>query len=182
MGQLEPDCVLLDGQSAAGYGQSWDDAAWLTRRDRRVPVIMFTADAPASLEAQAATSPRSRAAQFDAVLSKPFDLDELIEVVTRAARHGARFDTSAAAEAQRTTRLREKLEAAGAREIHLSSRREWADFLSPDGTLVQLYWWQRDGVYYVVRYANSGGKLDQVGRFHDLDAAIVLAMTVRRSA
>lgn len=113
------------------------------------------------------------------MLSKPFDLDELVEVVTRAATHGIPYDTSAAAEAQRTTRLHEKLEAAGAREIHLSSRREWADFLTPDGTLVQLYWWQRDGVYYVARYATAGGKLDQVGRFHDLDAAIALAMTVR---
>jgi hypothetical protein len=44
---------------------------------------------------------------------------------------------------------------------------------------VQLYWWQGDGVYYVVRYAESGGRLDQVGRFHDLDTAITLGMSTR---
>jgi hypothetical protein len=37
---------------------------------------------------------------------------------------------------------------------------------------VQIYWWQRDGVYYVIRYAESGGRLDPLGRFCDLDAAI----------
>ena len=46
--------------------------------------------------------------------------------------------------------------------------------------LVQLYWSERDGVYYVMRYAESGGRIDQVGRFYDLDAAIALGLWVRR--
>jgi hypothetical protein len=75
--------------------------------------------------------------------------------------------------------LRAKLEAAGAQEIHVSTRREWANFRTPDGTVVQLYWWQRDGVYYVIRHAESGGRLEQVGRFHDLNIAITLAMSIR---
>ncbi len=44
---------------------------------------------------------------------------------------------------------------------------------------MQLYWWQRDGVYYVIRHAESGGRLDQVGRFHDLDTAIALGMSIQ---
>jgi DNA-binding response OmpR family regulator len=38
VGMLEPDCVLLDGESARGYGSSWELAAALTARDRPVPV------------------------------------------------------------------------------------------------------------------------------------------------
>jgi len=37
-------------------------------------------------------------------------------------------------------------------------------------------------VYYVIRHAESGGRLDQVGRFYDLDAAISLGMLVRARA
>jgi hypothetical protein len=44
---------------------------------------------------------------------------------------------------------------------------------------VQPYWWQRDGVHYVARSAESAAQLDQVSRFYDLDAAIALAMLVR---
>ena len=179
VGQLEPDCVLLDGGSPAGYGTSWTEAAWLSRRDRQVPVIMFTVDLRARQEAREATSPRSQAAGFHAVLNKPFDLDELLEVVASAVGRSVRFDPSPAAEAGRTERLRARLEAAGAQEVHLSTRREWANFRTADGTLVQLYWWQRDGVYYVIRHAASGGRLDQVGCFPDLDVAIRLGMSVR---
>jgi len=180
IGRLEPDCVLLDGDGVGDYGQSWAEAAWLGTRDRHVPVIMFTVDQRAEREARAATSARSQAAQFEAVLNKPFDLDELVDVVARAVGHAIPFDPSPAAEAQRTARLRAKLEAAGAQEINVSTRREWATFQSTDGTLVQLYWWQRDGVYYVLRYGESGDRLDQVGRFYDLDVAIALGMTIRR--
>jgi CheY-like chemotaxis protein len=180
VGQLEPDCVLLDGASPAGYGTSWTEAVWLSRRDRPIPVIMFTVDLPARREAREATSARSQAAGFHAVLNKPFDLDELLEVVASAVGRSVPFDPSPVAEASRTERLRARLEAAGAQEIHLSTRREWANFKTADGTLVQLYWSQRDGVYYVIRQAASGGRLDQVGRFHDLDAAIALGMSVRR--
>ena len=180
VGQIEPDCVLLDGAGPPGYGTSWTEAAWLKRRDRPIPVIMFTVDLPARQEAREMTSARSQAAGFHAVLNKPFDLDELLEVVAGAVGRSVGFDPSPAAEAGRTERLRARLEAAGAQEIHLSTRREWANFKTADGALVRLYWWQRDGVYYVIRHAASGGRLDQVGRFHDLDAAIALGMSVRR--
>jgi hypothetical protein len=70
-------------------------------------------------------------------------------------------------------------QAAGARDVHASTRREWANFLTANGTFIQLYWWQRDGVYYVVRHAETGGVLETTGRFYDVDAAITLAMTVR---
>jgi CheY-like chemotaxis protein len=180
VGQLEPDCVLLDGESVLGYGQSWTDAAWLSSRDRAVPVIMFSADVLATREAREASSPRSQAAHFAAVFDKPFDLDLLVDAVARAAGHAVPFDPSPGAEARRTATLGAKLAAAGAREIHLSTPRQWANFRTEDGTLVQLYWWEHDSVYYVVRHAESGGRLDQVGRFYNLDTAIALAMTVRR--
>jgi hypothetical protein len=71
-------------------------------------------------------------------------------------------------------------QAAGARDVHASTRREWANFLTANGTFIQLYWWQRDGVYYIVRYAEKGGVLETIGRFYDLDAAITMAMLERR--
>jgi hypothetical protein len=47
-------------------------------------VIMFSAHAQATREAELQESARSRAAAFSAVLSKPFDLDELLEGVERS--------------------------------------------------------------------------------------------------
>ena len=181
VGQLEPDCVLLDGAISSGY-QLWDEAAWLSTRDRNVPVIMFTADQGAVKEALEHATARSQSAHFDAVLGKPFDIDELVDAVAHAVGAAVPFDSSPQAEEQRTVVLKAKLEAAGAREISTSTRREWANFRTADGTLVQIYWWQRDGVYYVIRYAESGGRLDQVGRFYDLDAAIALGMLIRAEA
>ena len=178
VGQLEPDCVLLDGISGSGY-QPWAEAAWLSVRDRHVPVIMFTTDHKALREAHELATNRSQAAHFDAVLGKPFDIDELVDAVAHAVGNSVPFDSSPVAEERRTAVLKSKLEAAGARDISTSTRREWANFRTADGTLMQIYWWQRDGVYYVIRYAESGGTLDQVGRFYDLDAAIALAMLIR---
>jgi hypothetical protein len=74
-----------------------------------------------------------------------------------------------------------RLQAAGARDVRSSDRREWATFRTDDGTLVQLYFWQRDGVYYVVRHTETGGKVETLGRFFDLETAITTAMTVRRT-
>jgi hypothetical protein len=67
--------------------------------------------------------------------------------------------------------------AAGAGDIQTSDRREWATFSAADRALVQLYWSERDGVYYVLRFSNGVPEL--VGRFYDLDAAIALAMVAR---
>ena len=78
-----PDCVLLDGGGTAGFGQSWQEAAWLGTHVPPIPVIMFSADWGASQEARAGQSARSQAAAFAAVLDKPFDLDALIATVTR---------------------------------------------------------------------------------------------------
>jgi hypothetical protein len=64
----------------------------------------------------------------------------------------------------------------------VSIRREGATFQTADGTVVQIYWWQRDGVYYVLRYVESGGWIDQGGRVYDLDVAIALGMSIRRRA
>jgi len=180
--QLEPDCILLDGASSADYGLSWDDAAWLANRERPVPVIMFTAHRAAMEEAEAHLTERSQEAHFTAVLSKPFDLDQLVSVVANAVGLSHPFDGSESAEHGRTETLVKRLEAIGATDIHPSSRREWASFITPNGAFLQLYWWQRDGVYYLIRFASSGGKLQTIGRFYDLGAAISVAMTVDADA
>ena len=181
VGQLEPDCVLLDGRVPGDYGESWAEATRLGARARAVPVVMFTADQAAVREARERLSARSRGAAFAGILAKPFDLDELVETVRRVAGISVPFDESPRAEAARTAALVERLEAGGAREIHASTRREWATFRTPDGALVQLYWWQRDGVYYVGRYAETGGVLEAAGRFYDLEAAIAVAVAVPRT-
>jgi DNA-binding NtrC family response regulator len=85
-----PDCVLLDGQGPGVYGESWLNAAWLSERDPAVPTIMFTADQPAADEARDRQTSRSQAAQFTGVLIKPFDIDNLIDMVSRAIKQPAR--------------------------------------------------------------------------------------------
>jgi CheY-like chemotaxis protein len=84
--RLQPDCVLLDGERSGLYGSSWDAAARLAASPPSVPVIMFTADSAATREASANESERSQAAGFAAVLTKPFDLDELLCVIGSAVR------------------------------------------------------------------------------------------------
>ena len=141
---------------------------------------MFSASAADLREAQEGSSSRSRAAGFAATLTKPFDRGRQIDVVTHAVGLARPFDEAGEGERERTSALAAQLQEAGAREVDVSTRREWAIFRTEDGTLVQLYWWQRDGVYYVVRHAETSGVLETLGRFYDLDAAITMAMTVRR--
>jgi two-component system, NtrC family, nitrogen regulation response regulator NtrX len=88
--RLEPDVVLLDGSSETdGYGSSWESAAWLHGRTRRVPVIMFTANTTELIEAQVQVSERSKHAAFAGFLPKPFNLQILIETVARVIAHPA---------------------------------------------------------------------------------------------
>ena len=179
VGRLEPDCVLLDGASRAGYGSSWADAAWLAERERPIPVVMITGHQAELEEARARQTERSRAARFSAAVEKPFDLDELLTVVAEAAGRAGAFDGSPAADARRTERLVARLRAAGLQDVVASGRREWATFAGPDGVWL-LYWSQRDGVYYLVRQRATDGGFEQVGRFYDLDAAVALAATLQQ--
>jgi DNA-binding response OmpR family regulator len=82
--RIEPDVVLLDGAGKLGYGESWAGAAWLHERARPIAVIMFTSSARDIAEGEQGESVRSRKAAFVGFVSKPFDIDELVEVVTRA--------------------------------------------------------------------------------------------------
>src|SRR5687768_14218770 len=178
VGQVEPEVVLLDGAGSGQYGRSWLDAAWLHERSRSVPVVMFSADARATAEAELLETPRSRDAHFFHILRKPFDLDGLLDVLERATGSVTRFDRSESADGERTAALVERLRAAGATDVHGSTRREWVTFHVGE-QLSALYWSQRDGVYYVTRQApeGQGGSMLQVGRFHDLEKALETAVS-----
>ena len=175
VGRLEPDCILLDGAGEATFGGSWSEAAYLAARGRAVPTVMFTAHAEAVREARDQASDRAEAAQFAAVVSKPFGLDDLLDAVALATGRSERWDGSASADGQRTEELVEELRAAGALDIKTSTRREWATFRSPsDAAIYQLYWWQRLGRYVVGRY-DEDARLQVIGEFFERSAAIEAA-------
>jgi CheY-like chemotaxis protein len=176
VGMLEPDCVLLDGQSPLGFGSSWELAAALAVRGRPVPVVMFTAHSGARQEAKQDESERSRAARFSGILGKPFDLDELLRVVARAARQSIPFDRSREADAGRMRELVARLEAGGATDIEQGTFREWAIFRAPSGRIAQLYWWQTVGLYLCVAYDDRTGRMRPTGEFPNIDVAIACAL------
>jgi CheY-like chemotaxis protein len=175
VGRLEPDCILLDGTGPIEFGGSWDEAAYLADRTRRVPTVMFTAHASAVLEARTNTSDRALAAGFAAVLAKPFSLDNLLDAVATATGRSDQFDRSETGDRDRTRQLVEDLTASGASDIRTSERREWATFVSPNDHLIyQLYWWQRLGLYIVGRY-DQDARLERVGQFYERRAAVAAA-------
>lgn len=177
VGRFEPDCILLDGTGPVDFGGSWDEAAYLADRSRRVPTVMFTANAHAVLEARDGSSDRARAAGFAAIIGKPFGLDDLLEAVATAAGRSDRFDHSEAGDRARTQQLVDELTASGATDIRTSERREWATFVSPqDGLIYQLYWWQRLGLYIVGRYDHEA-RLERIGQFYERHIAVNAALS-----
>lgn len=172
IGRLEPDCILLDGADATEYAEAWVTAADVRHRPRPIPTVMFTAHALEAAEASQATSERAAEAGFTAVLRKPFDLDELVVTVERAVAEAVPFNHSERAEQGRTKELVARLTAAGARDVRPSATREWANFCNAAGDEMQLYWWQAAGAYLVARYSSDGARLELVGHYYGLDAAI----------
>ncbi|HEU5325170.1 MAG TPA: hypothetical protein VFV59_04730, partial [Candidatus Limnocylindria bacterium] len=129
------------GSSQTEYGSSWADAAYLAARDRSIPTIMFSAHAADVREAREAESDRAQAADFAAVLAKPFGLDELLAAVATACHRSQPFNQSPDADRQRTLALARRLRKLEATDIRTSDRREWATFRPPDSdAIVQLYW------------------------------------------
>jgi len=174
VGRLEPDCILLDGNSPMAF-DGWAQAASMANRRRRVPVVMFTGHVKDLAEARANTSDRAIAADFAAILEKPFNLDALLEAVATATGRSVPFDRSADGEAARTQELVAALKQRGATEIEPSERREWATFRDRKQHLCQIYWWQGRGVYQVGRYTEAG-KLALIGQFIDRDVAIDIVL------
>jgi DNA-binding NtrC family response regulator len=176
--RLEPDCVLLDSSpnDPTGYGESWLTAAWIASQDRNVPVIMMTSHKDAAEEALAARSKRARAADFAAVIRKPYDIDHLLNTLGEAVQRGVVRRASDAETLRRVTELREKLTAAGAREISTSTRRVWLTFRGAEDELVQIYWWEKLSLYLVGRYTPDGTRLEPLGQYTDVDSAIAAAL------
>lgn len=176
--RLAPDCVLLDSSpdDLTGYGESWRTAAWIASLDRNVPVIMMTGHKAAAEEALAARSKRSRAADFAAVVGKPYDIDELLNTLGEAVQRGVVRRASDAETLRRVTELREKLTAAGAREISTSTRRVWVTFRGAEDELVQIYWWEKLSLYLVGRYTPDGTRLEPLGQYTDVGGAIAAAL------
>jgi hypothetical protein len=46
---------------------------------------------------------------------------------------------------------------------------------------MQLYWWQAEGAYLVGRYSADGARLELVGHYYGLDAAIRAATAASAS-
>ena len=182
VGSLEPDAVLLDGESPiAGYGSSWLEAAKLADRSRPVPVIMFTAHAADLAEARAAASRRVATARFAAVLAKPFNLDELLDAVHQATGRAISFERSASADQTRSAALAKELESIGAEDVRPSARREWVTFRTPGGRLMQIYWWQTGGSYLIGRYDLDGRRMDNIALLYDRGAAVQTCAAVMES-
>ena len=176
VGVQEPDCILLDGSTGTGFGDSWTEAAYLAARRRAIPTIMFSAHGEAVAEARDGASERATAANFAAVVAKPFSVDELIEAVAHACGRSEPFDVTPAGERARTQELVRRLHAAGATDVRTGNRREWATFASShDEHIYQLYWWQRLGLYIVGRY-DEDARLETVGRHFELETAIAAAL------
>ena len=182
VGSLEPDAVLLDGQDHnAAYGSSWVEAAKLADRPRPVPVIMFTAHSADLAEARAGTSARATAARFAAILSKPFDLDELLDAVDRATGRSVPFDRSLEADHSRSAALAQELGGIGAEDIRQSARREWVTFRTPAGRLMQIYWWQTGGSYLIGRYDADGKRMENIALLYERRAAVETCAAVIRA-
>lgn len=171
IGQLEPDLILLDGAGRDEYGEGWLEAALVHLRHRPIPVIMLTGHSLDATEAEAGGTARAQAAAFAAVLLKPFNLDRLIDVVSRTVGDEP-FSHTDMSEQLRTQSLTERLRAIGASEIRPSTRREWATFvLPPDDRVYQLYWWQTEGQYLLGAYS-ADGIFERLGTFWELDDAL----------
>jgi CheY-like chemotaxis protein len=182
VGRLEPDAVLLDGESElAGFGRSWEQAAQLAERARPIPVVMFSAHHHDLNEAREGQSERSRRAKLSGVVGKPFDVEDLLEVVAAAVGRTASFDRSLAADAARSSGLAKELERVGAEEVQPSARREWVTFRTPTGRLMQIYWWQSGGSYLVGRYDDDGRHLENIALTYDRSSAVDICAAVLRA-
>ena len=53
-----------------------------------------------------------------------------------------------------------------------SARREWANLRNAAGDDMRLHWWQAAGAYLVAHYSADGARIELVGHYYGLDAAI----------
>src|SRR6185503_1537847 len=102
----QPQCVILDGEvRATGESRTWDDAAAIRRAHPSLPVVIFTADGASLAEARAEHSPRSVAAGFAGIISKPFVVEEFLATVKSAVERPPPVEATVDREASVTTTL-----------------------------------------------------------------------------
>jgi hypothetical protein len=65
--------------------------------------------------------------------------------------------------------------------IGSSLRRAWVTFRTPAGELMQLYFWEWLLVYLLGRYTPDGKRMEPLGEFTELEAAIALALPPRHA-
>lgn len=125
-------------------------------------------------------SERSRDAGFAAIVAKPFEIEELLDAVAKAAGKSVPFERSAEADLSRTKALAEAIAKAGARDVRTSARREWVTFETPGGRLMQVYWWQMGGSYLIGRYDRDGRRMENIALTYDRAAAVEICSAAIR--
>lgn len=171
--ELKPDCVILDGGGPRS-ADPWTIARVLAEHDPVIPTVLLTGSSENREEAMLGLSDRAKASSVTAVVSKPFDIDRLVETVRNVMGATSPSDRSHRIGKGETTKMLDRLKAAGAHDVQTSSEgREWVTFhAKPGGALFKVYRWQTAGAYFIGRYDNSGDQLEPLGQLYDTEAAI----------
>jgi hypothetical protein len=77
---------------------------------------------------------------------------------------------------QRTQWLVQTLRAGGATDVRASADQEWVLCCAPSGCLVQVFWIERQRLYYVSRWHGLHGGSESLGTFSDRAAAVACAL------
>jgi CheY-like chemotaxis protein len=171
---LQPDCVILDGGGPRA-ADPWKVARFLAVHKPLIPTVLLTGSNENLEEAMLGESERARTSSVTATVSKPFDIDRLVNAVRNAMGATTPSPASRRVATGETKRLIERLRAAGAHDIRTSDAgREWVTFRAkPNGDLFKVYRWQTAGAYFIGRYGANGDRLQPLGQLYDTDATIV---------
>ena len=177
--ELAPDCVILDGGGPKA-ADVWAIARSLAGHQPQIPTVLISGDVSNLEEAMLGVSERARSSSVTATVSKPFDIDRLVNAVRNAM--GATKATGATRKVatRETQRLLEGLRGAGADDLRTSEvGREWVTFRAePNGDLFKIYRWQTAGAYFIGRYNAKGDQLQPLAQLYDTDATIAYCQSL----